>query len=56
MLGIASVESFAGAPKGHAPADFIPDAKSVISFGIGLLDVAVERYRLFLNSQMNPEE
>jgi epoxyqueuosine reductase len=55
-VGIASVESFAGAPKGHAPADFIPDAKSVISFGIGLLDAAVERDRLFLNSQMIPEE
>jgi epoxyqueuosine reductase len=55
-VGIASVESFAGAPKGHAPADFIPDAKSVISFGIRLLDAAVERDRLFLNSQMIPEE
>ena len=55
-VGIASVESFAGAPNGHAPADFIPDAKSVISFGIGLLDASVERDRLFLNSQMIPEE
>jgi epoxyqueuosine reductase len=55
-VGIASVESFAGAPNGHAPADFIPDAKSVISFGIRLLDAAVERDRLFLNSQMIPEE
>jgi epoxyqueuosine reductase len=55
-VGIASVESFAGAPNGHAPADFIPDAKSVISFGIGLLDTAVERDRLFLNSRMIPEE
>jgi epoxyqueuosine reductase len=55
-VGIASVESFAGTPNGHAPADFIPDAKSVISFGIGLLDAAVERDRLFLNSQMIPEE
>jgi epoxyqueuosine reductase QueG len=55
-VGIASVESFAGVPKGHAPADFIPDAKSVISFGIELLDAAVERDRLFLNSQMIPEE
>ena len=55
-VGIASVESFAGAPNGHAPADFIPDAKSVISFGIGLLDAAVERDRLFLNSQVVPEE
>ena len=55
-VGIASVESFAGAPNGHAPADFIRDAKSVISFGIGLLDAAVERDKLLLTSQMIPEE
>jgi len=55
-VGIASVDSFAGAPKGHTPADFIPDAKSVISFGIRLLDATVERDRLFLYSQMIPEE
>jgi len=55
-VGIASVESFAGAPNGYAPTDFIPDAKSVISFGVGLLDAAVERDRLFMNSQMVPEE
>jgi len=55
-VGIASVESFAGAPNGYAPADFIPDAKSVISFGVRLLDAAVERDRLFMNSQMIPEE
>ena len=55
-VGIASVESFVGAPRGHAPADFIPDAKSVISFGTRLLNAAVERDRLFLNPQMIPEE
>jgi len=55
-VGIASVESFASAPNGHAPADFIPDAKSVISFGIRLLDAAVERDRLLMNSPMVPEE
>lgn len=55
-VGIASIESFAGAPNGYAPTDFIPDAKSVISFGVRLLDAAVERDRLFMNSQMVPEE
>ena len=55
-VGIASVESFAGTPNGHAPTDFIPDAKSVISFGVRLLDAAVERDRLFMNSEMVPEE
>jgi len=54
-IGIASVESFAGAPSGHAPTDFIPGAKSVISFGIALLDAAVGRDKLFLTSQIVPE-
>jgi len=55
-VGIASVESFAGAPAGHAPADFIPGAMSVISFGVRLLDAAVDRDRLFMNSQTIPQE
>lgn len=55
-VGIASVERFEGAPKGHAPADFIPDAKSVVSFGVRLLDTAVEWDKLFRNSEIVPEE
>jgi epoxyqueuosine reductase QueG len=55
-VGIASVERFEGAPKGHAPTDFIPDAKSVVSFGVRLLDTAVEWDKLFRNSEIVPEE
>jgi len=55
-VGIASVESFAGAPDGHAPADFIPDARSVISVGVRLLDAAVDRNRLFMDSQTIPQD
>jgi len=55
-IGIASVESFEDAPRGHAPTDFVPDAKSVISFGVRLLDTAVEWDKLFRNSEMVPEE
>jgi len=55
-VGIASVESFAGAPHGYAPGDFIQGAKSVISVGVRLLDAAVDRIRLFVNSQMIPRE
>ena len=55
-VGIASVERFEGAPKGHAPTDFIPDAKSVVSLGVRLLDTAVEWDKLFRNSEIVPEE
>ena len=55
-VGIASVESFAGAPDGHAPADFMPGAMSVISVGVRLLDAAVDRDRLFMSSQTVPQE
>lgn len=36
LLGIASVERFVNAPKGHHPADVMPTAKSVISLGTAL--------------------
>jgi len=55
-VGIASVERFAGAPAGHAPVDFIPGARSVISVGVRLLDAAVDRDRLFMDSQTIPQE
>lgn len=34
LVGIANVERFAGAPEGHRPQDFLPDAKAVISLGM----------------------
>ena len=41
LMGVAPVERFEGAPRGHHPTDFIPKAKSVMVFGIGLLPAAV---------------
>ncbi len=41
LMGVAPVERFEGAPRGHRPQDFIPKAKSVVVFGIGLLPAAV---------------
>lgn len=43
LVGIASVDRFAGAPAGHAPRDFVPRAESVISLGLKLPDAVVER-------------
>jgi epoxyqueuosine reductase QueG len=40
-VGVASVDRFDGAPKGHHPRDFLPTAKSVIAFGVALLHQAV---------------
>lgn len=33
LVGIASVDRFVNAPKGHHPTDVMPTAKSVISLG-----------------------
>jgi epoxyqueuosine reductase len=37
LVGIASVDRFRGAPKGHHPQDFLPEARSVVTFGVALL-------------------
>jgi epoxyqueuosine reductase QueG len=37
IVGIADVERFDGAPRGHHPCDFIANARSVVTFGIALL-------------------
>lgn len=34
LVGVAPVERFAGAPPGHGPRDFLPDAKSVVIIGL----------------------
>ena len=34
LVGVAPVERFAGAPRGHHPADLLPGARSVISVGV----------------------
>ena len=42
MIGVAPVERFQGAPKGHHPADVLPGCESVISIGrrflMGMID------------------
>ena len=37
LVGISDVERFDGAPRGHHPRDFLPEAKSVATFGVALL-------------------
>lgn len=42
LVGIAPVDRFDGAPRGHHPRDLLPTARSVISFGIRLVDSVVD--------------
>ncbi len=42
IAGIAPVERFEGAPPGHGPRDFVPEAQSVIVAGIRIPDPIVE--------------
>jgi len=41
LVGISNVERFDGAPRGHHPRDFVPGAKSVVSFGLPPLHLAM---------------
>ena len=37
LVGVAAVERFEGAPQGHHPCDFIPDARSVVSVSLPIV-------------------
>ena len=54
LVGIAPVERFIGAPPGRGPTDFMPQARSVISFGVRLPDAVVEYDKFYLNYQDVP--
>ncbi len=47
LFGVAPVQRFAGAPRGHHPRDFMPEAKSVLVFGLPVLK-SVVNYQHFL--------
>jgi hypothetical protein len=42
VIGFAAVDRFDGAPTGHHPADLLPGARTVVTFGIRLLDRVLE--------------
>lgn len=52
LVGVASVERFEGAPKGHHPLDFVPKAKSVVTFGVALLHQALYWEEHMLESEI----
>jgi len=55
LMGVAPVDRFEGAPRGHHPKDFIPTTKSIVVFGIGLLPAAVAHGDLMCDSEIFSE-
>ena len=56
IVGIASVDRFEGAPPGHGPRDFVPEAESVIVAGIRIPDPIVDYDRYHLQFQDLPPQ
>lgn len=56
LVGVANVERFAEAPKGHHPCDFVPKAKSVVTFGIALLHQSLYWEEHLSESELVPPE
>ena len=56
IVGVGSPDRWRNAPKGHAPQDFVPDAKAVIALGLPLFK-GMSRWREFMKgSEMFSEE
>ena len=57
LVGIAPVSRFEGTPAGHGPLDLLPKAKSVISFGIRMVDSIIDYEEYFIGAESRtPEE
>lgn len=56
LTGVAPVERFAGAPRGHHPQDLLPGAQSVFTFGMRILDRVMEWPNLLQDSVFYPPE
>ncbi len=56
LLGIASVDRFAEAPKGHHPTDLLPDARSVVVIAHRFFQSVLESDRFGIESDLIPKE
>jgi epoxyqueuosine reductase len=54
LVGIANVERFDGAPRGHHPRAFLPSARSVVTFGVALLRQALHWEEHMADSEFVP--
>jgi len=56
LVGVAPVERFEGAPKGHHPTDLLPGAKSVVVMAIRLFQSCLDHPRIARDSEIIPKE
>ena len=56
IVGIASADRFANAPKGHRPEDLLPDAKSVVCIGMRYFHTILDNDRACQDSEILSEE
>jgi epoxyqueuosine reductase QueG len=56
LVGVAPVERFDGAPTAHHPAELLPGAKTVVTFGIRILDRVMDWPALLKGSPFFSEE
>ncbi|MDN5348468.1 MAG: epoxyqueuosine reductase [Clostridia bacterium] len=52
LFGVAPVERFKGAPQGHHPLDFLPEAQNVIVIGIPIPKRIINYHTLLKDSQI----
>ncbi len=52
LFGVAGVDRFDGAPRGHHPVEILRGAQTVVTFGIPLIDQVTDWDELFLDSEI----
>ena len=56
LVGVASVDRFEGAPKGHHPTDLLPGARSVVVVAHRFFQSVLESDRFGVESELIPKE
>lgn len=56
LVGVASIDRFGGAPKGHHPTDLLPGAKSVVSIAMRFFQSTLECDKFGVDSELIPKE
>ena len=56
VVGVSKLERFEGAPRGHHPRDFMPEVRSVVTFGVALLHQVLHWEGHLVNSELVPLE
>ncbi|MFA5027955.1 MAG: hypothetical protein WC713_08750 [Candidatus Methylomirabilota bacterium] len=56
LFGVAGVDRFDGAPRGHHPAEMVRGARSVLTIGIPLLEQVSDWEELFRDSELVPAD